>query len=301
MRRYIILLLITGIVWAQTDFDTLVLKNGTTYLGEYSKTEGKKVYFKHQDALAFQPVPVELIKQLQLKDGKVLDFGIIKKYSFVKSATLSDNVSGFGTLILKSGTTYFGEYSKIEGDRLYFKPQDALAFQPVPVKSIRNLQSKDGQIIIVRGRVQNSLTLEEYQKLSTEEKAIYDAKSKYLGKWVLYMPMSTMILGGVSSLYFSLIGDEFSIFLGGSSVASLIIPYFVLNRKEKFNFPKSILTDSEKEIYEQAYFKKLQKRKFKYAVGSFIVAGVIVAVAAASFGLDFSSADFGYITDGYNP
>jgi len=27
--------LITGIVWAQTDFDKLVLKDGTTYLGEY--------------------------------------------------------------------------------------------------------------------------------------------------------------------------------------------------------------------------------------------------------------------------
>ena len=35
MRRYIVLLLITGIVWAQTDFDKLVLKDGTTYFGEY--------------------------------------------------------------------------------------------------------------------------------------------------------------------------------------------------------------------------------------------------------------------------
>ena len=39
MRRYIILFLITGIVWAQTEFDKLVLKDGTIYLGEYSKTE----------------------------------------------------------------------------------------------------------------------------------------------------------------------------------------------------------------------------------------------------------------------
>ena len=136
MRRYIILLLITGIVWAQTDFksppdfDTLILKNGTTYFGEYSKIEGKKVYFRHQDALAFQPVPVKLIKQLQLKDG---------------------------------------------------------------------------QIIIVRGHAKkNSLALEEYQKLSTKEKAIYDAKSKYLGKWALYMPMSTMFFGGFAGLYYFL-------------------------------------------------------------------------------------------------
>ena len=69
MRRYIILLLITGIVWAQTDFDRLVMKDGTIYLGEYSKTEEEIVYFKPQNALAFQPVPVPLIKSLKLKDG----------------------------------------------------------------------------------------------------------------------------------------------------------------------------------------------------------------------------------------
>ena len=76
MRRYIVLLLITGIVWAQADLDKLVLKDGTTYYGEYSKTEGRKVYFKPQGAFAFQPVSVKLIKQLQLKDGRF----IIGKY-----------------------------------------------------------------------------------------------------------------------------------------------------------------------------------------------------------------------------
>ena len=69
MRRYIILFLITGILWAQTDFDTLVMKDGTIYLGEYSKTEKEIVYFKPQNAFAFQPVPVQLIKRLKLKDG----------------------------------------------------------------------------------------------------------------------------------------------------------------------------------------------------------------------------------------
>ena len=76
MRRYIVLLLITGIVWAQTDFDKLVLKDGTTYFGEYSKTEGEIVYFKPQDTFAFQQVPVKQIKNLQLKDSRF----IIGKY-----------------------------------------------------------------------------------------------------------------------------------------------------------------------------------------------------------------------------
>ena len=104
MRRYIVLLLITGIVWAQTDFydydlpydeyfGGLVLKDGTTYLGEYSKTEEEIVYFKPQDALAFQPVPVELIKQLQLKDGQfiILDGKDILAYEEYQKKSLEEN------------------------------------------------------------------------------------------------------------------------------------------------------------------------------------------------------------------
>jgi len=219
MRRYIVLLFISGIVWAQTDLDKLVLKDGTTYLGEYSK---------------------------------------------------------------------------IEEEIVYFKPQNAFGFQPIPVKLIRRLELKEGQIIIDGGKVKNSLTLDEYQKLSTKEKAIYDANLYNVKKWALYGPTSIIVFMGSIFLHKVLIGGEFwesPIFLGGSPAASLIIPYFVLNSKEKFNFPKSILTDSEKEIYEQAYSKKLKQRKIKYAVGSFIVAGVIVAVAGASW--EMSGFDMG--------
>ena len=173
MRRYIVLLLITGIVWAQTDFDKLVLKDGTTYLGEYSKTEGKIVFFRIQGATGgFQPVPVKLIQTIELKDGFIV---------------FSDNV--------------------------------------------RN----------------NSSALEEYQILRIKEKAIYDAKSQDLG--------------------------------------NLTIPYLLLNNKEKINFPKSILTDSEKEIYEQAYSKKLRERKISNAaviIGCIIV--VVIIVETVSFG-----------------
>ena len=103
-------------------------------------------------------------------------------------------------LVVKDGTTYFGEYSKTEGKIVFFKPQGVFAFQPIPVKRIERLELKDGQIIIDGGKV-NSLSLEEYQKVSTKEKAIYDAKSKGLGKWAFYMPMSTMFFGGFAGLY----------------------------------------------------------------------------------------------------
>ena len=51
MRRYIVLLLITGTVWAQTGLDKLVLKNGTYYQGKYIKTENKITYFEPQAVL----------------------------------------------------------------------------------------------------------------------------------------------------------------------------------------------------------------------------------------------------------
>ena len=196
MRRYIVLLLITGIVWAQTDYDKLILKDGTTYVGEYSKIEGEIIYFRIQGATGgFQPVPVKLIQTIELKDGFIV---------------FSDNV--------------------------------------------RN----------------NSSALEEYQILRIKEKAIYDAKSKNLVKWALYGSISPIII----SVY------DFFTGVGGAprkslafSTAIATIPYFVLNRKEKFNFPKSILTDSEKEIYEQAYSKELQKRKFIHFLGCTIVTG----------------------------
>jgi hypothetical protein len=180
MRRYIVLLLITGIVWAQTDYDKLILKDGTTYVGEYSKIEGEIIYFRIQGATGgFQPVPVKLIQTIELKDGFIV---------------FSDNV--------------------------------------------RN----------------NSSALEEYQILRIKEKAIYDAELAFKD-W------------------------------------NLTIPYLLLNNKEKINFPKSILTDSEKEIYEQAYSKKLRERKIKYAVGSIcITVGVIGLLAAGSLSnADFSS------------
>ena len=84
MSRYIVLLLITGTVWAQTGLDKLVLKNGTEYLGEYSRKDFKLyiynlddidqeiIYFKPLEASAFQPVTVDAIKVLQLRDGTLL-------------------------------------------------------------------------------------------------------------------------------------------------------------------------------------------------------------------------------------
>ena len=234
MRRYIVLLLITGILWAQTDFDILILKNGTTYFGEYSKIEEEIVYFKPQNAFAFQPISIKQIQTLKLKDGHF-----------------------------------------IIGEQL-----------PVAIE--------DGFSVWLKSKG----VIETSQKLSTKEKAIYDAKSKNLVKWALYGPTSIIIFMGSTFLHQGLMGDEFwesPIFLGGSLAASLTISYFVLNRKEKFNFPKSILTDSEKEIYKQTYSKIIRERKDRLILGSVAVTGILCYLMFMNMmsKLDFSSSSSG--------
>ena len=69
MRRYIVLLLITGIVWAQTDFDKLVLKSGGTYFGEFRTIDGDNVYFKPKGASDFQSISIKQIQTLESSYG----------------------------------------------------------------------------------------------------------------------------------------------------------------------------------------------------------------------------------------
>ena len=70
MRRYIVLLLITGLVWAQTDFDKLVLKNGTTYFGELVSYSTKTVIFVSGRVQYYRPIST--VESLVLEDGTVL-------------------------------------------------------------------------------------------------------------------------------------------------------------------------------------------------------------------------------------
>ena len=216
MHRYIVLLLITGIVWAQTDFDKLVLKDGTTYLGEYEKIEGEKVFFKTKDAFALQPVSLKQIEKLELKDGKIL-------------------------------------------------------------YDVSN--------------VKYSLALEDYQALSAKEKGIYDAKyNKSMGHWILYCPL---VIGGLS-IGIALTGkkkwsesDVFSTLSLLSVVGISGYTYNALKSKDKTDFEKLNLNHKEKEIYEKAYLNTLSKRRLKYIVGCGIVP---VAVAVVVIGMSVTSA-----------
>ena len=72
MRIYIVLLLITGTLWAQTELDKLVLKDGTEYQGKYLRTEKSFVHFnqfKSKNRWLARSISIQDVQTIQLKDG----------------------------------------------------------------------------------------------------------------------------------------------------------------------------------------------------------------------------------------
>ena len=173
-------------------------------------------------------------------------------------------------LVLKDGTTYFGEYSKIEGKIVFFKPQDAFGFQPVSVKQVERLELKDGQIIVLGGKVK-ILTIEEYQKLSTKEKALFDAKLIDLGYWVFYGPLSGITVAG-----FLFGGVQGEAWVERATIpASLAIPYLILNlKKVEFSYPQSLANEYDRLYYKKVYYKNINNRKTNIIMASIAITGV---------------------------
>ena len=188
---------------------------------------------------------------------------------------------------MKDGTTYYGEYSRSKVDKVFFKPQGAFAFQPVSVKQIERLELKDGQIIVLGGKVK-IITIEEYQKLSTKEKALFDAKLIDLGHWAFYGPLSGI------TLYLSL-GKIQKIPIEGSIAASLTIPYLILNlKKVKFSYPQSLANEYDRLYYKQVYSKNIKNRKGNIIMASIAITGV---GAFLMFMKAMSDFDFGSDSD----
>tara|TARA_Y100000768_G_C23824432_1_gene608156 strand:+ start:115 stop:810 length:696 start_codon:yes stop_codon:yes gene_type:complete len=72
MRKYIVLLLITGTAWAQTELDKLVLKDGAEYFGKYLKKEKELIYFnqfKSKNERLARIIPLRDVQAIQLVDG----------------------------------------------------------------------------------------------------------------------------------------------------------------------------------------------------------------------------------------
>ena len=88
-------------------------------------------------------------------------------------------------------------------------------------------------------------------------------------RWVLYSPLSAGVSQG--GLLFLEKNDMFEVIplqviYFGSISAILGIPYFLLNRKTDFSYPKSITDEADRANYKKVYDKTIPKRKVKYIV-----------------------------------
>ena len=227
MRRYIVLLLITGTVWAQTDFDKLISKAGTKYLGEYSKVEDKEVYFKPNNALEFQAVPLELIETLKLKNGTVL----------IQSGRINEAA--------------------------------------LSLKKFSN----------------------EYEKLTIEEKAIYDDVKKDARRWLAYPPLALIGAGGLATATFSIGDNIFEVddsdvlipsIIGGGSIG-MIGSYYLFNKLDKNKIEATNSFDNED--YEKFYLQEFKKRKSENIILSGSCVGLATGFAFLMFISSFN--DFG--------
>ena len=78
MSRYISILLFVGLAWGQGQQDTLFLKNGLKYEGNFEKIEKDTIWFIPIDGFSAQPIEIIKIKKLELYDGsKIINNGIL--------------------------------------------------------------------------------------------------------------------------------------------------------------------------------------------------------------------------------
>jgi len=122
--------MLTGLLFGQ---DVLILKSGESFEGAFYGKVGEDIVFKIEGETSTKKYSINDVNTIVTKNGELT-------YPF--------SVTNFDILILKNGTTYFGEYSKIEEEIVYFKPQNAFAFQPISIKQIQTLKLKDGHFII---------------------------------------------------------------------------------------------------------------------------------------------------------
>jgi len=219
---------------------------------------------------------------------------------FIGLAWGKDNLkkeSDFDKLVSKGGTIFLGEFSRIEKSVVYFKPTKALAFQGVPINQIQSLKLKDGKTIIKNGNVNKIRTVVDHEKLSLEEKAIYDDAEKDAKRWLAYPPLALIGAGGLATATFSIGENIFEVddsdvlipsIIGGGSLG-IIGSYYLFNKLDKNKI--EAINSSDNEDYEKFYLKEFKKRKSE----NIILSGSFVGLATGFAFLMFISSfnDFG--------
>ena len=93
MKHFLPLFILTGLLFGQ---DVLNLKSGESYTGTFYGKVGENIVFKVEGETSTKKYSINDVNTIVTKNGELT-------YPF--SVTNSD------ILILKDGTTYFGEYS----------------------------------------------------------------------------------------------------------------------------------------------------------------------------------------------
>ena len=219
---------------------------------------------------------------------------------FIGLAWGQDNLkkeSDFDKLVSKGGTIFLGEYSRIEGSVVYFKPTKASAFQGVPINQIQSLKLKNGKTIIKNGDVNKIRTVVDYEKLSLEEEAIYDDAKKDAKRWLAYPPLALIGAGGLATATFFIGEDIFEIndedillpsIIGGGSLG-MIGSYYLFNKLDKNKI--EAINSFDNEDYEKLYLQEFKKRKSENIISSGTLVGLATGFAFLMFISSFN--DFG--------
>ena len=205
--------------------------------------------------------------------------------------------SDFDKLVSKGGTIFLGEFSRIEKSVVYFKPTKASAFQGVPISRIQSLKLKNGKTIIKNGDVNKIRTVVDYEKLSLEEKAIYNDAKKDAKRWLAYPPLALIGVGGLATATFSIGENIFEIddsdvlipsIIGGGSLG-MICSYYLFNKLDKNKI--EAINSFDNEDYEKFYLQEFKKRKSENIILSGSCVGLATGFAFLMFISSFN--DFG--------
>ena len=205
--------------------------------------------------------------------------------------------SDFDRLVSKGGTVFLGEFSRIEKSVVYFKPTKASAFQGVPINRIQSLKLKDGQTIIKNGHLNKIRTVADYEKLSLEEKAIYDDAKEDAKRWLAYPPLALIGAGGLATATFSIGENIFEVddsdvllpsIIGGGSLG-MIGSYYLFNKLDKSKI--EAINTFDNEDYEKLYLQEFKKRKSENIISSGTCVGLATGFAFLMFISSFN--DFG--------
>ena len=219
---------------------------------------------------------------------------------FIGLAWGQDNLkkeSDFDKLVSKGGTIFLGEFSRIEKSVVYFKPTKASAFQGVPISRIQSLKLKNGKTIIKNGDVNKIRTVVDHEKLSLEEKAIYDDAKEDAKRWLAYPPLALIGAGGLATATFFIGEDIFEIndedillpsIIGGGSLG-MIGSYYLFNKLDKNKI--EAINSFDNEDYEKLYLQEFKKRKSENIISSGTLVGLATGFAFLMFISSFN--DFG--------